>query len=207
MHEEYTPLTIHQDMLENESHAVVEELNLVRLLSKIGSVRVHGSSVLGLMTWRDIDVAVSSPRLTIGQAYEGMQVLLTHPRVKEVRYLNESSSFNPTGLPHDERYFFMMRYDRHDDRHVESDWKIDISFWLSEGTHPEPIHDMVKQQLTLDTRLAILYIKDVWYKLSYYRNEVSSVDIYDAVLRHNVRTLAAFDHYLLERGKPTRLRT
>ncbi len=216
MYEEYTPLITNQDtlepgqvelllqrqdMLQNEAHSVVEELNLVNLLSEIGSVRILGSSALGLMTWRDIDVAVSSPGLTIGRAYESLQALLKHPRVKEVRYLNESGCFNPRGLPYDERYFFMIRYDKQ----VESDWKIDISFWLSEGMHPEPMHDMVKQQLTPDTRLAILHIKNVWYKLPFYRQEVSSVDIYDAVLLHNVRTLAAFDHYLLERGKPTRL--
>ena len=97
-----------QDMLQNEAQVVVKELNLVRLLSNAGIVRVHGSSVLGLMTWRDIDIAVSSPQLSIERVYEVMVRLLTHPRVKQVRYLNESSSFNPTGLPRDGRYFFMV---------------------------------------------------------------------------------------------------
>ena len=90
------------------------------------------------------------------------------------------------------------------DRRAESDWKIDISFWLAPGIHPEPIYEAVKQQLTPETRFAILRIKDVWYKLPYYRQEVSSVDIYDAVLQHGVRTLDEFDAYLSEHGKPTR---
>jgi len=199
--EEAEQLLQRQDMLQKEAHAVVEELDIVDMLSNVGTVRVLGSSVLGLMTWRDIDIAVSSPSLTSKQAYETVQPLLTHPRVKQGCYLNESGSYNPTGLSHDERYFFMVYYDRQ----AESDWKIDISFWLAPSIHPEPIYEAVKQQLTPETRLAILCIKDVWYKLPFYRQEVSSVDIYDAVLQHGVRTLDEFDQYLNERGKPTRI--
>ncbi len=190
-----------QAMLQNEAQVVVKELNLVRLLSNAGLVRLHGSSVLGLMTWRDIDVGVSSPRVSIERVYEVMMPLLTHPHVKQVRYINEGGSFNSTGLSRDERYFFMVLYDSG----AESDWKIDISFWLDEGVHSEPIHDMVEQKLTSETRLAILRIKDVWWKQPSYRQEVSSVDIYDAVLQHGVRALDEFDQYLVERGKPTRI--
>jgi len=197
--EEVDQLLQRQDMLQKEAQAVVEELAIVAMLNNVGTVRVLGSSVLGLMTWRDIDIAVSSPGLTSKQAYEAVQPLLTHPRVKQGRYLNESGSYNPTGLPYDERYFFMVYYDRQ----AESEWKIDISFWLAEGIHPEPIYEAVKRQLTPETRLSILRIKDVWYKLPFYRQEVSSVDIYDAVLQHEVRTLDEFDQYLNERGKPT----
>ncbi len=201
--EQANALLLRQNMLQKEAQAVVEELGIVAMLSSVGTVRVLGSSALGLMTWRDIDIAVSSPGLTSTRAYEAVQPLLTHPRVKHTRYNNESGVYNPTGLPHDERYFFMVYYDRQ----AESDWKIDISFWLAPGMHPEPIYEAVKQQLTPETRLAILRIKDVWYKLPYYRQEVSSVDIYDAVLQYNVRTLEAFDEYLRERGKPTRTGT
>ncbi len=190
-----------QEELQNEAQTVVKELNLISSLSDAGIVKIHGSSVLGLMTWRDIDASVSSPRLSIGRAYEVMKPLLTHPRIKQVRYLNESGPFYPEGLP-DERYYFMVLYDRG----AKTDWKIDISFWLGEDVHAEPIHDMIVQKLTPETQLTILRIKDVWWKQPSYRQEVSSVDIYDAVLRHNIRTLDEFDQYLVERGKPTRIR-
>ena len=199
--EENEQLLQRQNMLQNEAQTIIKELHLVSLLSSAGTVRVHGSSVLGLMTWRDIDLSVSSPGLSIERVYEVITPLLIHPRVKQVRYLNESGTFNPTSLPHDERYFFMVLYDSG----AETDWKIDISFWLAESTRPEPIHDMVEQKLTPETRLAILHIKDVWWKQSSYRREVSSIDIYDAVLQHGVRTLDEFDQYLIERGKPPRL--
>ncbi len=199
--EEAELLLQRQDMLQNEAQTVVKELDLVRLLSQAGIAKVHGSSVLGLMTWRDIDISVSSPHLKVEHAYEVMMPLLTHPRVKQARYHNESGRFRLGELP-EERYFFMVMYDYGS----ETDWKIDISFWLGEDVHAEPVYDMLEQKLTPETRVAILYIKDVWWQQPSYRQEVSSVDIYDAVLLHGIRTLDQFDQYLSERGKPTRIR-
>ncbi|HXT34253.1 MAG TPA: hypothetical protein VN837_01640 [Chloroflexota bacterium] len=60
------------------------------------------------------------------------------------------------------------------------------------------------RQLTPETQLTILRIKDAWYQLPAYRNTEYSTDVYGAVFRHGVRTLGAFDQYLAERGKPTR---
>ncbi len=61
-------------------------------------------------------------------------------------------------------------------------------------------------QIVLDDLklLNLLRLKDVWYRLPTYRNQVYSVDIYHAVLAQDVRTPAEFDEYLVERGKPAR---
>lgn len=187
-----------QRLLQEEAQSVLKELNLIELLSAGGSVRQTGSSVLGLMVWRDIDLGVSSPGLSIERAFQIMHPLLTHPRVKHVRYFHQSGHFKLTGL--DERYYFMVFYEQYE----QAEWKVDISFWLGEGIHPEPVHEAIEQQLTPETRLTILRIKDAWYQLPTYRNEVFSTDIYDAVLHHGVCTLTQFDQYLVERGKPTR---
>lgn len=196
--EQAEQLLQHQQMLQSEAQQVLKELNLVELLSNVGILRQVGSSTLGLMVWRDIDLAVSSPGLRIERAFEVMHPLLTHPCVKQVRYFHQSDRFKLDGL--DERYFFMVFYQRDE----QAEWKLDISFWLGEGTHPEPVHERIEQQLTPETRLAILHIKNVWHQLPAYRQEVYSTDIYDAVLQHGVRTLTDFDTYLLQRSKPTR---
>jgi hypothetical protein len=81
-----------------------------------------------------------------------------------------------------------------------------LIFWLGEGIHPEPVHDAVEQQLTPETRLAILWIKDVWHQFPTYRNGVYSIDIYDAVLQYGVRTPDEFERYLVEQGKPIHAR-
>jgi hypothetical protein len=152
-----TMLLRRQHALQSEVPVVMKELDLTVLLQTVGTVRQVGSSDLGLMTWRDIDLAVSSPGLKIERAFEVMRTAYTHPMVRRIHYVNESDTFNPTGLPRDERYYFAVYYDTR----THGDWKIDISFWLAEGIHPEPVHDSVKQQLTPETRLAILWIKDI----------------------------------------------
>jgi hypothetical protein len=179
---------------------VLEELGIVRLLSQIGNPVQLGSSALGLMVWPDIDMTVSCPGLSIERTFETMLPIYTHPQVRRVRYANEVGNFNPTGLELDDRYYFGVYYHAS----TGTEWKVDISFWLSVEEHPEPVHDAVARKLTEEARLSILWIKDVWYRLPTYRSQVYSVDIYDAVLEHGVRTPAEFDIYLAERGKPAR---
>jgi hypothetical protein len=57
----------------------------------------------------------------------------------------------------------------------------------------------MRRQLTPETRLAILWIKDVWHQAPFYPDQVSGIDIYDAVLEHGVRTPEQFGMYLHER--------
>lgn len=194
--EQAAQLLQRQQMLQEEAQAVLEELDLVNLLSASGSLRQVGSSTLGLMVWRDLDLAVSSPGLDIESIYELMRPLYTNARVQGVRYLNESGSYNTTGQPEHERYFFMIQYETL----AGNEWKIDISFWLGQDIHPEPVHDTLEQQLTSTTRLAILWIKNACYQLPTYRNTFYSTDIYDAVMQHGVRTPKEFENYLAARS-------
>jgi hypothetical protein len=195
-----TQLLQRQDILQREAQTVLDKLELMPLLSKVGNLRQVGSSTLGLMVWRDIDLAVSSPALLLEDAFEVMRPLYLNAHVKQVRYLNESGPFNLTGQQIYERYYFACLYNTD----VGNEWKLDISFWLGNDLHPEPVQDALEQQLTAEMRLTILWIKDIWYQLPAYRTKVYSTDIYDAVLQHNVRTPAQFDAYLARYGKPTR---
>lgn len=195
--EQAAQLLQRQERLQSEARTVVAALGLVELLTPVGMLRQVGSSTLGLMVWRDIDLAVSSRGLSVAQAFETMRSLLTHPRIMQVRYFNQSGPFSLVGL--EERYYFAVIYSPE----AGIEWKMDISFWLEHELHPETVHDALIQQLTDETRLAILWIKTAWYRLPAYRTTVYSTDIYDAVLQHGVRTPAAFDAYLAERGKPT----
>jgi hypothetical protein len=200
-HSQDEQLLHRQRQLQDEAQRMLEELNLIELLSQAGVVRRTGSSVLGLMVWRDIDLSISSPGLRIEGAFELLHPLLTHTRVKQVRYFHQSDHFKLDGV--DERYYFMVFYAPED----QVEWKLDISFWLGEGIHPEPVHEAIEQHLTPETRLTILQIKQVWYQLPAYRSEVYSTDIYDAVVHHGVRTPTEFDQYLRDRGKPTRAKS
>ncbi len=188
-----------QATLQTQAHTIIHDLAIVELLAQAGRVAQHGSSVYGLMVWRDIDFGVYTHNISLQYAYKILLPLFLNPRVQRVRYLNDSGLFRPDD-PMQERYYFGLYYI--DEQSEE--WKIDISFWLRGDEHQEPVHDAIVQQLTPETRVTILWIKDIWYRLPAYRDTVYSTDIYDAVLSHHVRTPAEFDRYLEERGKPTR---
>ena len=190
-----------QDTLQTEARQIMRELNVHALLSQAGLVTEVGSWVTGLMAWPDIDFGITSPGLDSTRAYEIMLPLLTHPRTTMVRFTNETGTHTFAGDPRNERLFFMVYYE-HTSGLV---WKLDIPFWLD----PEPRDEgqfaaQLQSRLTPETRLAILWIKDIWHSSPVYPVEVGSVDIYTAVLDHGVRTPDAFDTYLQARGKPTR---
>ena len=189
-----------QDELQAEARQIVQELELVELLEQAGPVAQHGSALSGLLAWPDLDFGITSPGLDPAGAFGILQPLLTHPRTTMVRYTNETGTHTFENDPRNERLFFMVYYE-HTSGRV---WKLDIPFWL----YPEPrdeqqYHLRIMDRLTPETRLAILWLKDLWHATPVYPTEVGSVDIYTAVLDAGVRTPAAFDAYLQARNKPT----
>lgn len=190
----------HQDELQAEARQIVQDLKLLDLLGQAGPVARHGSALSGLMAWPDLDFGITSPGLDPAGAFEILHPLLIHPRTTMVRYVNETGEHTFQHDPRNERLFFMVYYE-HTSGRV---WKIDIPFWL----YPEPrgeagYHARLMDRLTPETRLAILWLKDLWHSTPVYPAEVGSVDIYTAVLDAGVRTPAEFDAYLAARDKPT----
>ncbi len=183
-----------QGLLQAEAHQVIAELDLLTLLSRAGQVEQVGSSVSGLMVWRDLDFNVLCRDLTPERAFDTMYPLLTHSGVTRLDYRNETGHRAPAVLRGDERYYFVTYYETA----TGDEWKIDVSFWLSDAPRDQiPYIERLKEQLTDETRLSILWIKDVWRRLPSYPDEVGGFDVYEAVLHHGVRTPAQFETYLL----------
>jgi hypothetical protein len=186
-----------QAALQEEGRRVLDTLGLETMLGGAGLVNVHGSYVTGLMVWRDLDLGVTAPGLTSEDAFATMLPLLTDPHVARVRYQNEVGALNPTGDPRDERYFFATYYRTE----AGNEWKIDVSCWVSALPRAERLSsERIVSRLTDETRLAILWLKDLWHRRPEYMVKMSSPDIYDAVFDHGVRTPAQFEIYLAERG-------
>ena len=189
-----------QDELQTEARQIVRDLKLVSLLERAGPVSQHGSALSGLMAWPDLDFGITSPGLDPAGAFEILHPLLTHPSTTMVRYTNETGSHTFANDPRNERLFFMVSYEHESGRL----WKIDIPFWLhSEPRQERQFHLQLMDRLTPDARLAVLWLKDLWHSTPLYPAPVGSVDIYTAVLDHNVRSPAEFDAYLRAREKPT----
>ena len=186
-----------QDMLQAEAWRTLDALDLAAALASIGPMEVIGSLATGLMVWRDIDLHVVAPGLAASVAHEAMARYFGHPRIGAIRYRYYLSARNPTDDPNEDRYYYALFYQSEDG----SEWKIDISIWIADPPHVErlPADDLITR-LNDATRLAILWIKDQWFARPEYRMTVYSVDIYDAVLDHGVRTPEEFAAYLRERA-------
>jgi hypothetical protein len=126
---------------------------------------------------------------------------LTQPGLTRLDYRNEAGERSPTGQAADQRYYFVTYVETA----VGDEWKIDLSLWLSDAPRPHlaQLADL-RRRLTDETRLAILWIKDLWHRLPTYPDEVSGVDVYDAVLERGVRTPDEFAANLRRRGLPVR---
>jgi hypothetical protein len=189
-----------QEALQAEAQRLIVHLDLFRVLAHAGKPEQIGSSVSGLMVWRDLDFNVLCSHRSLRPVFETMQALLTNPQVTKLHYTNESGGHTPAELQGDERYYFVTSYETE----AGQEWKIDISFWLSEKPRTQLAHlEYLSESLTEETRLAILWIKDIWHRLPSYPYQVGGTDIYEAVLEHGVRTPAQFEVYLFERGMPS----
>lgn len=188
-----------QARLQHDADALLTNLDLVALLRQAGDPVQVGSSVMGLMVWRDIDFNVLCEPNTAERAMDSLRPLLTHPYIHKLRYSNEMGRFTASGK--DEGYYCGL----HAVTDTNERWKIDVWFLPAAVPRPEiALLQSLPHQLTTETRLAILWLKDVWHRLPMYRYGISGLDIYDAVLQHGVRTPTEFDTYLHERGKPAR---
>lgn len=180
-----------QDELHSEGEQVLADLQIESLLSALGSVRFVGSYALGLMVWRDIDVAVFCDAYDPDTCFEALRPLVRHPRVKKLRWDNERGRMHATDwLP--DGYYWGVRY--WTDANIE--WKLDI--WIlpreAEAARLREF-EAFQAALTPDTRSAILRIKDAWRANPDYR----SMAVYDAVLTHGARTIEDLRAYLQRR--------
>ena len=188
-----------QDALQAEADRLADRLDLSAMLSRAGRFERLGSSVSGLMVWRDLDLGASCGRLSPEQAWETMLPLAAHMRTTRMDYRNETGRLTPPELQGYGRYYFVVWHETD----AGDEWKIDVSLWSPEAPPGPLVHAQeLRRRLTPETRLAILWIKDVWHRMPSYPDWVSGMDVYDAVLEHGVRTPEQFGGHLRQRGLP-----
>ena len=108
-----------------------------------------GSSVSGLMVWRDLDLGVSCGVLNPEGAWRTMVPLAADPRTTRPEYRNEMGRLAPPELRGCGRYYFVSRHQTE----AGKEWKIDVSLW-SPGAPQGPHAEELGRRLTPETRLA-----------------------------------------------------
>ena len=190
-------LSARQSLLRQEAAALLEELDRSGILAEIGPLALAGSYVSELMSWRDLDVMVR-----VGADYgpkDALQLishLMDLPGVVGFDYRDERAHRSPTGQSRDERYHIPFMIDR-----GAGIWRLDLTLWLHDlHQNITAWHESLRDSITDDQRSAVLRIKDVWFRLPNYPDQISGLEIYTAVIEDDVRTPSQFDGWLAERG-------
>jgi hypothetical protein len=191
-----------QKLLEDEADQVVELLQLEALLSNIGRPIRVGSSAMGLMVRRDIDITVvcenlsSETRAAFIQA--GTKLMLMDRHVVSVRFRNDTGAWNtdPASYPDGLYLGASIRTDE------GIDWTLDI--WAVDQPERQPDLNHLRTllpRLDDDRRNTILLIKQALAaaKSCCSESRIPSAYVYDAVVEDGVGSVEQFGEWLASR--------
>lgn len=190
-----TSLLTDQDNLQKQALQAVEASNLKDVLSQYGQFSLVGSIEYGLMTWRDIDInLVMKTDPTDDQYWNIVKSIFSSPNVKSLtlvdnRQLNESN--RPKSM-----YIGIRFQDSNKDV-----WKFDIRLLSHKHVATNETQQLIKDNITKETRNVILSIKSQVHNNPQYHKGFSSVDIYQAVLLEKVKDINGFKDYLTKQGR------
>ncbi len=165
--------------LQNEARQLADRLQLDTAFP--WQPQLIGSAQSGLMVIRDLDIMFDAPDATPARVLEGLATLAQRVDLRTVDFRDERGDRRPTPAITDERLYAVL--------HTPT-WKIDLTFWLHIVDRPHVRHAIRLSEVTDAQRLAILELK-------HDRRDIDGAEIYDAVLRHGVRTAADLDAHLV----------
>lgn len=195
-----------QNQLQKQAYQVLKKLNLVEILSRFGKPNIIGSLNLGLMTWRDIDIEVIVEKIDLGDITEIVSnlILQGHKRIDFGVTDNrgkDKTPRTPTGIYLGIKYFGDDIKPKERFGRSEKVWKIDIHFVLPRDSQAIQKTKELASKLTEEKKKAILEIKKEVTKSPKHRKEIFTIDVYNAVLNHGVKSLEKFKKFLGKRGK------
>ena len=190
-----TELFERQDALQAQARSILADLDAFALLRGVGRATQVGSSALGLMVARDIDITTLCPSLDPGPVFDFGRPLAAHPRVRRLTLRKDTGRWNTSpGLP--DGLYWLVEYVAEPD----IAWTLDLWFLLEGTTQFDLEHvKTLPGRLTPETRAAILRIKEAVYADTS-RPRGPSYAVYEAVLDHGVRTPQEYERYRASQG-------
>ncbi|MBW6421539.1 hypothetical protein KX729_08805 [Rhizobium sp. XQZ8] len=192
-----------QAALQAQADTIVEKLDLPRLLGLAGKPVRVGSSTLGLMVLRDIDITTICDRLdasTRRTIAEIASELMLDQRIGAVRYRNDTGAWNVEPHAYPDGLYLAVTYRSERDE----DWNLDLWFVDQPARQPDIAHlKTLAPRLTDDIRRTILAIKaELAANTPKGSRPASSALVYEAVLDGSVSSIAGFEAWLTGRNKP-----
>lgn len=163
------------------AHHILRELRLLEQWGEIGEPVLVGATAYELMISPDIDMEIYCDCPVASAGFQVLAQCVKHPNVIAAKYVDLLDT-------EDQGIYYQMKY-RHDDGTV---WKLDM--WLMAHDHPGPCaRDLIaplKEALTEETKHSILAIKQQIHQTP--TIQAPSIQIYEAVIDYDVRTLGQF---------------
>ena len=180
--------------MQAEADELVALLDLHHLLAKIGRPIRVGSSAMGLMVRRDIDITVTCDRLD-GAAIEafanfGAHLMRQIEYVGTVKFRNDTGSWNGEPDKYPDGLYLWLSVQMPN----KAAWTVDIWMVDEPERQPDLTHLKILLPRLIDTnRAIILQIKhDLLASADHGPTKVASALIYEAVLDHGVGTSEEF---------------
>jgi len=175
--------------LQEQTNEVLQKLDLIKILSKYGEVKMVGSFSLGLMTWPDIDIdLISKTEINDQDYFSIINSLFCQKNIKQLILIDNRDS-SEKNRPKSMYIGIMYNFNN-------IVWKIDIRYLNSSDVRTENDLKQIKEKLTEDKINFILEIKTFFHDRPGYGKEINGWVIYEAVLNNNVSTVKEFMEYL-----------
>ncbi len=188
---EMNELEKQNSVIVSEANKILYDYGLLAILGKYGNPVPTGSYVLGLMTWRDLDIYIEANEITESRFFQlGGEVAL-RLKPQRMHYRNEflgKTADLPVGLYWGVYVSGLV---------TPEEWKIDL--WAIDAEQRKSVQkefDKLRASIGDERRLVILEIKNHFYKHPEYRRGFGSVDIYHAVIEEDIRSVREFAKWL-----------
>ena len=190
-----------QAELQAQADAIVSALGLEDALRLAGNPVRVGSSALGLMVRRDIDITVVCERLDPAARRTVAEIageLMLDSRVGAMRYRNDSGLWNVEPQNYPDGLYLGLTYRTE----AGEDWNLDIWFIDEPDRQPDLKHLKTLPRLTNEVRKTVLVIKtELAATAPKGGKPAPSALVYEAVLDGGVTTAVGFDAWLSGRMK------
>ena len=181
--------------LRAEADALLYDRGLRKLLEEYAPIHITGSYTLRLMVWRDLDIVMDAPAITIPEFFDlgiRITVLLSPWKMFFTNNRDNDGGRYPRGLYWGIRLGDVKR----------GAWKIDLwAFDSNESRDKVRGCEALNNRLNDENRLIILNLKSQLWDKPEYRDTITSQDIYEAVLDYGVHTLNGFFEYVDKKRK------
>lgn len=179
------------NQLKSEANRILYDHGLDAILSNYGSPVLWGSYILDLMTWRDLDIYLETNEMTTQKFFQLGQDIASNLKPLRMHYRDEFVGKTP-GNPEGLYWGIYLTLPK-----IPEEWKVDI--WCMDTHHllqHQKEFNALKESITDNYRPAILEIKAHFHGHPEYRRGFVSVDIYQAIIKDNVRSIDEFSQWL-----------